>query len=72
MTPMLEAIVTDDRRAVKALLEGDSGLAVRLIREPRLYGSGISHWIYVGDTALHLGAAGYRVEIVRLSAWCGG
>ena len=26
----------------------------------------IFHWIYAGDTALHLAAAGYRVEIVRL------
>src|SRR5439155_2835152 len=24
------------------------------------------HWIYAGDTALHLAAAGYRVEIARL------
>ena len=32
----------------------------------RLYQSGIFHWIYVGDTALHLAAAGYRVEIARL------
>src|SRR6185369_4107699 len=31
-----------------------------------LYQSKIFHWIYVGDTALHLAAAGYRVEIVKL------
>jgi len=31
-----------------------------------LYESKIFHWIYVGDTALHLAAAGYRVELVRL------
>jgi hypothetical protein len=41
-------------------------LATRLIREPKLYNSGIFHWIYTGDTALHLAAAGYRVEIARL------
>jgi ankyrin repeat protein len=33
---------------------------------PKLYNSKIFHWIYVGDTALHLAAAGYRVEIIRL------
>src|SRR5262249_49968986 len=26
----------------------------------------IFHWMYAGDTALHLAAAGYRVEIARL------
>jgi hypothetical protein len=66
MTTVLKAIVDDDRRAVKALLKADAGLAARLIRQPRLYHSMIFHWIYVGDTALHLAAAGYRVEIVRL------
>jgi hypothetical protein len=66
MNNVLTAIVDDDRRAVKALLKADGGLAMRLIREPKLYDSKIFHWIYMGDTALHLAAAGYRVEIVRL------
>jgi ankyrin repeat protein len=26
----------------------------------------IAHWIYVGDTALHVAAAGYRVEIAKM------
>ena len=30
------------------------------------YESGIAHWIYVDDTALHVAAAGYRVEIARI------
>src|SRR6266446_5393701 len=66
MTNVLNAIVDDDRKAVKTLLKADGGLATRLIRKARLYHSKIFHWIYVGDTALHLAAAGYRVEIVRL------
>src|SRR6266567_8665649 len=66
MKNLLSAIVEDDRRAVKALLKADGGLAARLIRKPKLYDSKIFHWIYAGDTALHLAAAGYRVEIVRL------
>ena len=63
---MLAASVDDDASAVKRLLRADAGLAVQLIQTPKLYDSGIFHWIYVGDTALHLAAAGYRVEIVQL------
>src|SRR5438093_512710 len=66
MNKMLAAIVDDDVSTVKGLLKADVGLATRLIRTSKLYDSGIFHWIYVGDTALHLAAAGYRVEIVRL------
>ena len=66
MKNILTAIVDDNRRAVKTLLKAAGGLATRLIRKPKLYDSKIFHWIYVGDTALHLAAAGYRVEIVRL------
>ena len=66
MNDLLTAIVDDNRSAVNALLQADGGLATRLIRKPKLYDSKIFHWIYVGDTALHLAAAGYRAEIVRL------
>ena len=66
MNQLLSAIVDDDASAVKRLLRTDAGLAVQLIQTPKLYDSGIFHWIYVGDTASHLAAAGYRVEIVRL------
>jgi len=66
MNPLLTAIVDDDLKAVQALLQADGGLAKRLIREPKLHEAKIFHWIYVGDTALHLAAAGYRVEILGL------
>lgn len=66
MDTILWAIVDDNRARVDALLKADAGLATRLIKEARLHESAIFHWIYVGDTALHLAAAGYRVEIVRL------
>jgi ankyrin repeat protein len=65
MNAFLKAIVDDDRPRVEELLRADAGLATRLIAEAKLYGSKIFHWIYVGDTALHLAAAGYRVEIIR-------
>ena len=66
MDTFLEAILEDDRSTVKKMLKADGGLATRLVDEARLYESRILHWIYVGDTALHLAAAGYRVEIAGL------
>src|SRR5262245_2154950 len=68
MNQMIAAIVDDDASAVERLLQADGGrgLATRLFRRPKLYDSGVFHWIYVGDTLLHLAVAGYRVEIVRL------
>jgi hypothetical protein len=65
MDALLEAILDDDRARVDERLKADRELAIRLIDEAKLYQSTIFHWIYVGDTALHLAAAGYRVEIVR-------
>jgi ankyrin repeat protein len=44
----------------------DKSLAAGRIETPKLYRSRIFHWIYAGDTALHLAAAGYRTEVVRL------
>jgi ankyrin repeat protein len=63
---MLTAILEDDRARARELLEADPGIATRLIDDARLYESKIVHWIYSGDTALHLAAAGHRVELVRL------
>jgi ankyrin repeat protein len=63
---LLTAIEHDDRRAIKSLLGADLSLATLPIRCPKLYWGKISHWIYAGDTPLHLAAAGYRVEIVPL------
>jgi hypothetical protein len=62
----LQAIVNDDPASVRVQLAADDSLATRLIARPRLYRAKIFHWLYAGDTALHLAAAGYRVEIVRL------
>lgn len=66
MDAILTAILDDDRPRARELLKADPGLATCLISEARLYESKIVHWIYAGDTALHLAAAGYRVELVRL------
>jgi ankyrin repeat protein len=66
MKKLIAAIVEDDANAVRCLLQVDAALATRLTKKPKLHRSGIFHWIYVGDTALHVAAAGYRVGIVRL------
>ncbi len=66
METLLRAILDDDRASVQDLVTADSSLVCRCISEARFYDSKIFHWLYVGDTSLHLAAAGYRVEIVRM------
>ena len=66
MDTLLRAILNDDRARAKELLKADRSLATCRIDQARLYESQIFHWMYIGDTALHLAAAGYRVEIARL------
>lgn len=62
---LLDAIVHDNRKKVAARLTRDPNLAMELVDQPRLYRGPIGHWLYAKDTALHLAAAGYRVEIAR-------
>src|SRR5436189_2877151 len=59
------AILDDDRVQVKNLLKQDVALAKTGAAKARLEW-GIPHWIYAGDTALHVAAAGHRVEIAKL------
>ena len=66
MEALLRAILDDDYATVNELVTADSSLVSTLVREARFYDSKIFHWLYVGDTCLHLAAAGYRVEIARL------
>jgi hypothetical protein len=63
---ILTAIHDDDIPTVKRLLAANKAIAARLISKPRLYEDKVLHWIYAGDTPLHLAAAGHRVEIARL------
>jgi hypothetical protein len=66
MDELLAAIVDDDRGTAKRLLRRDAALATCRVVEARLFESGIMHWLYVGDTALHLAAAGHRAPIVGI------
>jgi ankyrin repeat protein len=61
----IESILEDDPARVKALLKADSALANSTLEKARL-ALELPHWIYVGDTPLHVSAAGYRVEIAKL------
>ncbi|HTI71997.1 MAG TPA: ankyrin repeat domain-containing protein [Candidatus Limnocylindria bacterium] len=65
MDALLAAILDDNRPGVRELLKSQPGLATSRTTQARLFEGKILHWLYVGDTALHLAAAGYRVEIVR-------
>jgi ankyrin repeat protein len=62
---LLAAILDDGRARVKELLDKDATLATATVKTARLE-SKIPHWIYTGDTALHVAAAGYRVEVAKL------
>src|SRR2546422_8840971 len=63
---LFAAIVDDDRAQVKELLKSDARLAEGGAGKAGRYESKIAHWVYAGDTALHVAAAGYRVEIARM------
>ena len=65
MEALLRAILDDDRVKVHKLITAEPSLVFQTTREARLYDTKIFHWLYVGDTALHLAAAGYRLEVVE-------
>jgi hypothetical protein len=73
LNQLVAAIVEDDTAAASKLLAEQPRLATA--REPNgatrqestnNYFEQIRHYIYGGDTALHMAAAGYRVDILRL------
>jgi Ankyrin repeats (3 copies) len=66
MDRLLSAIVERDRASVARMLGADGSLARLPFGVSRLYGAGVGRWLYQGDTALHLAAAAYALEIVKL------
>lgn len=62
---LLVAILDNDRARVKELLNQDATLARTPAADAR-YESRIAHWVYAEDTALHVAAAGHRVEMVKM------
>ncbi len=65
MEAVIKAILGDDRNTVKKLLKADPSLITKQFVESINYEE-IVHWIYKGDTLLHLVSAGYRVEIAKM------
>ena len=63
--PLINAILNDDRARGRVLLKAAPELATELVTKARL-AMELPHWIYAGDSALHVAAAGYRVEIAKL------
>jgi len=68
----VQAVVADDTLVASRLLAASPALAVASFEEgatrqaaERFYLAEIDHYLYAGDTALHIAAAGYRQEIVR-------
>ncbi|MCC6234926.1 MAG: ankyrin repeat domain-containing protein [Verrucomicrobiales bacterium] len=58
------AILEDRRGEVKRLLQRHPELAGCPVAEQDFCPPQLEHWVYQGDTGLHLAAAGYRVEIL--------
>lgn len=69
---LVRAIVDDDAATASRLLATSASLASARAGDGATgaaatdsYLAGIEHYLYVGDTALHIAAAAYRVPIVR-------
>ncbi len=70
---LLQAIVADDTGAVSELLAASPDIAKTPVREGATrqaasehYLVEIEHYVYAGDTALHVAAAAYRPHLVSL------
>jgi hypothetical protein len=69
---LMKAIVTGDAAVVERLLRTSPALASACLEEGATrqaarqnFLGGIGHYVYAGDTALHVAAAAYRADIAR-------
>src|SRR5215470_4136864 len=63
MEPIFEAVMEGDS-AISKLLSKSPDLALARAKHNYLVKS-IPHWVYTGDTPLHLASAGLRIDSVR-------
>lgn len=64
--PLFEsAILRNDMRAIRELLDRSPDLISYRFRQAKLYRSGLVHWLYVGDSWLHLAAAAHMPAVTR-------
>jgi hypothetical protein len=61
---LIAAIVENDTSRAQAILASDARLARAGVGKDRFFDRGVFHWLYAGDSYLHLAAAGHRSEIV--------
>jgi hypothetical protein len=65
LNALFAAMAADDLAAVKRLQDERPDLAAARAAAPTLYRGAIMHWLYAGDTPLHLAAAARRPAHVR-------
>ena len=65
MEPIFEAVLADDVGAIAALLDA-SPAALGTVRDADELVQQIPHWLYRGDTPLHLAAAGLRLGALNV------
>ncbi len=66
MDTITQAILDNDAALLRRLLDEDKTYVTRIFDTERLFSEKIFHWIYSGDTALHLASAAYRVDLIKL------
>ena len=69
---LFRAIASDDRSRTTRLLKSSPLLALHAAENgatrqaaQHYYLRAVEHYVYAGDTALHIAAAGYRMDVVR-------
>ena len=70
---LIDAIMADDRSRVSHLLDASpelasahAGTGATRQRAREFFLEGIGHYLYAGDTPLHITAAAYRAALVRV------
>jgi ankyrin repeat protein len=64
MEPIFEAVLRGEKEVAQLLRDDPAGARARATRDSLV--EAIPHWLYAGDTSLHLAAAGLWMEIARL------
>ena len=63
MEPLFEAVLKDDATLARLLKATPEAVAVRCQSDQ--FVEGVPHWLYVGDTALHMAAAALKLPAAK-------
>lgn len=69
MEPIFEAVLADEAAVSRLLRDDPAAVGTRASRDVLV--EAIPHWLYAGDTGLHLAAAGLRTSAARVLLDCG-